>query len=71
MDERLHVEMARPEGFEPPILCLEADRTLLPNLARGGATGAVSASWGNSTQTTFSVVFLDFPRFCCCFPRFG
>jgi hypothetical protein len=29
MDERLQVEMARPEGFEPPILCLEADRTLL------------------------------------------
>ena len=69
MDERLHVEMARPEGFEPPILCLEADRTLLPNLARGGATGAVSASSGNSPQRTFSFVFPDSLTFCRCFPQ--
>jgi hypothetical protein len=61
--------MARPEGFEPPILCLEATRTLLPNLARGGATGAVSASWGNSPQPIFSLVFPDLVEFWRYFPQ--
>jgi hypothetical protein len=61
--------MARPEGVEPPTLCLEADRPLLPNLARGGATGAVSASSGNSPQRTFSFVFPDSLTFCRCFPQ--
>jgi hypothetical protein len=61
--------VARPEGFEPPTLCLEAVRTLLPNLARGVANGAVSASWGNSPQITFSFVFSYFLPFCHCFPQ--
>ena len=52
-------------------VCLDAARTLLPNLARGVANGTDSASWGNLTQRTFSFVFLAPLRFCCCFPRFG
>jgi hypothetical protein len=62
-------KVARPEGIEPPTLCLEADRPLLPNLARGGATGVVSASSGNSPQPTFSFVFPDSLTFCRCFPQ--
>jgi hypothetical protein len=62
-------KVARPEGIESPTLCLEADRPLLPNLARGGANGAVSASWGNSTQTIFSFVFRVFLHFWRCFPQ--
>ena len=61
--------MARPVGLEPTASCLEADRPLLPNLARGGATGAVSASSGNSPQRTFSFVFPDSLTFCRCFPQ--
>jgi hypothetical protein len=33
------------------------------------ATGAVSASWGNSPQPTFSFVFPDSFTFCRCFPQ--
>ena len=54
---------------ERQTVCLEADRPLLPNLARGGATGAVSASSGNSPQRTFSFVFPDSLTFCRCFPQ--
>src|SRR6266478_9586394 len=54
---------------ERQTVCLEADRPLLPNLARGGATGAVSASWGNSPQRTFSFVFPDSLTFCRRFPQ--
>ena len=50
-------------------LWLEADRPILPNLARGGVNRANSASWGNSSQTTFSFVFLDSLHFCRCFPQ--
>src|SRR6202140_146619 len=51
------------------ILCLEAARPTLPNLARGVANRANSASWGNSTQTTFSFVLPDCRHFCRCFPQ--
>jgi hypothetical protein len=61
--------VARPEGIEPPTLCLEAARPTLPNLARGVANRANSTSWGNSTQTTFSFVFHDYRPFCCSFPQ--
>jgi hypothetical protein len=46
--------MARPGRLELPTLCLEAAETILPNLARGSATGVLSASSGNSSQLTFS-----------------
>jgi len=62
--------VARPGRLELPTLCLEAVRTFLPNLARGNANGAVSASWGDSEQITFSFVFRLFHHFCRCFPRF-
>src|ERR1700719_2623654 len=55
--------MARPGRLELPTLCLEAPRTLLPNLARGVANRAVSASWDKSTQTlspSFSPIFFAF-----------
>ena len=64
------MKVTRPEGLEPPTLCLEAVRTLLPNLARGVANGTVSASWRNSEQIIFSFVFRHFHHFCRCFPRF-
>ena len=53
-------EMARPAGLEPAPFCVEAAETILPNLARGSATGLLSASWGNSPQPTFSFTFLRF-----------
>jgi hypothetical protein len=55
---------------ELPTLCLEAVRTILPNLARGNANGTLSASWGNSEQITFSFVFRLLHHSCRCFPRF-
>jgi hypothetical protein len=44
-------------------LCLEAAETILPTLARGSATGVLSASWGNSPQPTFSFTFRAFLLF--------
>jgi len=43
---------------------LETAQTNLPNFVRGVANGADSASWGNSTQNTFSFAFLNFLQFC-------
>jgi len=51
------------------ILCLEAARPTLPNLARGVANRANSARWGNSTHATISFVFPDSLHFCRCFPQ--
>jgi hypothetical protein len=59
--------MARPEGIESPPLCLEAAEAILPNLARGSATGVLSASWGNSVQRTFSSFFAFFFAFAASF----
>jgi hypothetical protein len=50
-------------------LCLEAAETILPTLARGSATGVLSASWGNSPQPTFSFTFRAFLLFCRYFPQ--
>jgi hypothetical protein len=61
--------VARPARFELATLCLEAAETILPNLARGSATGVLSAGWGNSAQLTFSLVFRVFLRFCRYFPQ--
>ena len=54
---------------ERQTVCSEAARPTLPNLARGVANRANSASLGNSTQTTFSFVFRLFLCFCRCFPQ--
>jgi hypothetical protein len=40
-------QVARPGRLELPTLCLEAVRTILPNLARGMANRTKSASWAN------------------------
>ncbi len=63
--------MARPEGLEPPTLCFEAVRSTLPNLARGVANRADSASWGKFPQPAFSFVHFCLPPFCCRFPHFA
>jgi hypothetical protein len=42
----------------------------LPNLARGVANRADSASWDKSPQTTFSFICCHLLYLCHCFPRF-
>ena len=59
--------MARPAGLEPAAFCLEAAGGILPNLARGSATGVLSASWGNSLQVALSFISSHFTRFCSIF----
>ena len=61
--------VTHPDCSERQTVCLEAARPTLPNLARGVANRANSASWGNSTQTTFSFVFPDCRHFCRRFPQ--
>ncbi len=51
------LEVARPEGFEPPTLCLEVERPTLPNLAGASAERGKSASCGKSEQAAFSFLF--------------
>ena len=45
-------------GFELPTLCLEAVRPTLPNLARGVANRADSASWGKFPQPALSFLLV-------------
>ena len=54
----------RPGRLELPTPCFEAAGPILPNLARGSAIGALSASWGNSPRVTFSFVSPHFPCSC-------
>jgi len=63
--------MARPAGLEPAAFCLEAVRPTLPNLARGVANRADTASWDKFPQTTFSFLYCHLLRNCRCFPRFA
>jgi hypothetical protein len=69
MEEK--VKVARPEGFEPPTLCLEAVRPILPNLARGVANRAESASWGKFPEPTFSFLRYCLPHSCSRFLQFA
>src|SRR6266481_278564 len=64
-------KVARPERLELPTLWFEAARSILPNLARGVATRANSASWGKFPQTTFSFLRCCLPPFCHRFPHFA
>jgi hypothetical protein len=54
---RTLMKMARPGRVELPTLCLEAARVTLPNLARGVANRANSASWNKLPQTIFSFIW--------------
>src|SRR3974390_1810592 len=64
-------EMARPGRLELPTLCLEAARSTLPNLARGVANRANSASWNKLPQTIFSFICRHLLHICHCFPLFA
>jgi hypothetical protein len=61
--------MARPVRLELTTSCLEAVRTILPNLARGVANRAESASWGKFPQTTFSFICRPLLHNCRYFPQ--
>src|SRR5437773_5894410 len=63
--------MARPARLELATPCLEAVRSILPNLARGVANRTESASWANFPQAAFSFICLRFPHICVCFPHFA
>jgi hypothetical protein len=56
-------------GFELPTFWFVAARSTLPNLARGVANRANSASWGKFPQITFSSICRRLPHFCCRFPQ--
>ncbi len=62
-------KVARPGRLELPTLCLEAVRSTLPNLARGVANRADSASWGKFPQPAFSFLCCRLPPFCRYFPQ--
>src|SRR5258706_12253789 len=63
--------MARPGRFELPTPCLEAVRSTLPNLARGVANRADSASWDKFPQPALSFLPCCLPPFCRRFPHFA
>jgi hypothetical protein len=63
--------MVRPERFELPAFWFVAARTTLPNLARGVANRANSASWDNFAQTVFSFFYRHLLHNCRCFPPFA
>jgi hypothetical protein len=63
--------VARPGRLELPTLCLEAVRSTLPNLARGVANRANSASWCKFSQTIFSFICRYLLHICRYFPRFA
>jgi len=63
--------MARPARLELATPCLEAARSTLPNLARGVANRANSASWNKLPQTIFSFICRHLLHICRYFPRFA
>jgi hypothetical protein len=63
--------MVRPERFELPTFWFVAARTILPNLARGVANRAHSASWDNFAQTAFSFFYCHLLHNCRCLPPFA
>jgi hypothetical protein len=70
-ESRCASPVTRPGRLELPTLCLEAVRTTLPNLARGVANRADSASWGKFPQPAFSFLHCCLPPFCLRFPHFA
>ena len=67
----LQGKMVRPERFELPAFWFVAARPTLPNLARGVANRANSASWDNFSQTAFSFFCRHLLHNRSCFPRFA
>src|SRR5229473_8418617 len=65
------MEVVRPERFELPAFWFVAARPTLPNLARGVANRANSASWDNFSQTAFSFFCRHLLHNRSCFPRFA
>jgi hypothetical protein len=63
--------VARPVGLEPTTSCLEAIRTILPNLARGVANRTDSASWGKFLQPAFSCLYCYLRHLCRRFLQFA
>jgi hypothetical protein len=63
--------MVRPGGFELPTFWFVAARSTLPNLARGVANRAKSASWNKSPQTIFSFICRHLLHICRYFPLFA
>jgi hypothetical protein len=56
--------VARPEGLEPPTLCLEVEVPNLSNLAGADVSSGKSTTCSKSGQTAYSFLFhtlLPFP----------
>jgi hypothetical protein len=64
-------KMVRPGGFELPTFWFVAARSTLPNLARGVANRANSASWNKSPQTIFSFICRCLLHICRYFVQFA
>jgi len=63
--------VAHPGGFELPTFWFVAVRSTLPNLARGVANRANSASWNKSPQTNFSFICRHLLHISRYFPQFA